>query len=265
MQVQKLSKNEVLMVNIGSLSTGGRVLAVKADLAKIVLTQPVCTEIGEKIALSRRVEKHWRYVLITCVTYVTSVQTKFVCHAPFLESFGVRLASHAEDVPWLVTRSFPRGERVTSLRTSAWEAAWEARARPGLAQVTNLKLYLRVAWNVMITWRRAVSYKLAIIAAWWWLSLFWFQSPLKKFQGNWDPPRRVQGCWRPNKLWSETKMLQQENFVVFSYKFLVIRQTKVAVVFVQRMENPSWECYRMIPVSPHGEFAHTEFVHLNSF
>ena len=36
--------------------------AVKADLAKIALTQPVCTEVGEKIALSRRVEKHWRYV-----------------------------------------------------------------------------------------------------------------------------------------------------------------------------------------------------------
>ena len=59
-QVQKLSKNEILMVNIGSLSTGGRVLAVKADLAKIGLTNPVCTEIGEKIALSRRVERHWR-------------------------------------------------------------------------------------------------------------------------------------------------------------------------------------------------------------
>lgn len=51
------------MVNIGSLSTGGRVLAVKVDLAKIVLTTPVCTEIGEKIALSRRVEKHWRYTI----------------------------------------------------------------------------------------------------------------------------------------------------------------------------------------------------------
>lgn len=50
------------MVNIGSLSSGGRVLAVKADLAKIGLTSPVCTEVGEKIALSRRVEKHWRYV-----------------------------------------------------------------------------------------------------------------------------------------------------------------------------------------------------------
>ncbi|XP_013407157.1 eukaryotic translation initiation factor 2 subunit 3, Y-linked [Lingula anatina] len=61
-KVQKLSKNEVLMVNIGSLSSGGRVLAVKADLAKIGLFNPVCTEIGEKIALSRRVDKHWRLI-----------------------------------------------------------------------------------------------------------------------------------------------------------------------------------------------------------
>ncbi|CAL1543062.1 unnamed protein product [Lymnaea stagnalis] len=61
-KVQKLSKNEILMVNIGSLSTGGRVLAVRADLAKIGLTSPVCTEVGEKIALSRRVEKHWRLI-----------------------------------------------------------------------------------------------------------------------------------------------------------------------------------------------------------
>ena len=53
-KVQKLAKNEVLMVNIGSLSTGGRVIAVKADLAKIALTTPVCTEVLEKIALSRR-------------------------------------------------------------------------------------------------------------------------------------------------------------------------------------------------------------------
>lgn len=63
-KVQRLSKNEVLLLNIGSLSTGGRVLATKADLAKISLTTPVCTEIGEKISLSRRVEKHWRYVFL---------------------------------------------------------------------------------------------------------------------------------------------------------------------------------------------------------
>lgn len=61
-RVQKLGKGEILMVNIGSTSTGGRVLAVKADLAKIVLTQPVCTQENEKIALSRRVDKHWRLI-----------------------------------------------------------------------------------------------------------------------------------------------------------------------------------------------------------
>ncbi|KAM5331889.1 eukaryotic translation initiation factor 2 subunit 3, Y-linked-like [Glossophaga mutica] len=58
-KVQKLSKSEVLMVHIGSLSTGGRVCAVKAAFCKIVLTNPVCTEVGLKIFLSQRVEKHW--------------------------------------------------------------------------------------------------------------------------------------------------------------------------------------------------------------
>lgn len=61
-RVTKLSKGETLMVNIGSTSTGGRVIAVKHDLAKIVLISPVCTMEGEKIALSRRVEKHWRLI-----------------------------------------------------------------------------------------------------------------------------------------------------------------------------------------------------------
>jgi len=61
-KVQKLTKNEVLMINIGSLTTAGRVAAVKADMAKITLSSPVCTDTGEKIALSRRIEKHWRLI-----------------------------------------------------------------------------------------------------------------------------------------------------------------------------------------------------------
>lgn len=61
-KVQKLTKSEILMVNIGSTATGGKVIAVKGDLAKIALTQAVCTQVGEKIALSRRVEKHWRLI-----------------------------------------------------------------------------------------------------------------------------------------------------------------------------------------------------------
>jgi translation initiation factor 2 subunit 3 len=62
LRVDKLAKGEVLMVNIGSTSTGGRITAVKQDLAKVVLIQPVCTLEGEKLALSRRIEKHWRLI-----------------------------------------------------------------------------------------------------------------------------------------------------------------------------------------------------------
>lgn len=61
-KVAKLAKGEVLMLNIGSMSTGARVQAVKNDLAKLQLTAPVCTKTGEKVALSRRVEKHWRLI-----------------------------------------------------------------------------------------------------------------------------------------------------------------------------------------------------------
>ncbi|KAK0261657.1 eukaryotic translation initiation factor 2 subunit gamma [Friedmanniomyces endolithicus] len=61
-KVAKLAKNEVLMVNIGSTATGAKVIAVKADIAKLQLTSPACTEIKEKVALSRRIEKHWRLI-----------------------------------------------------------------------------------------------------------------------------------------------------------------------------------------------------------
>eukprot|EP00161_Ancyromonas_sigmoides_P020630 TRINITY_DN600_c1_g1_i1.p2 TRINITY_DN600_c1_g1~~TRINITY_DN600_c1_g1_i1.p2 ORF type:complete len:487 (-),score=257.54 TRINITY_DN600_c1_g1_i1:174-1520(-) len=61
-KVKKLAKSEVLLVNIGSTSTGARVAGVREDVAKLILTSPVCTSIDEKIALSRRVEKHWRLI-----------------------------------------------------------------------------------------------------------------------------------------------------------------------------------------------------------
>lgn len=61
-KVEKLSKGEILMVNIGSTTAGARVTNIRADMAKVVLTTPACTEIGEKIALSRRIDKHWRLI-----------------------------------------------------------------------------------------------------------------------------------------------------------------------------------------------------------
>ena len=71
-KVQKIAKDEILMVNIGSTSCGAQVKKrTKKDFgdgkgevscAKIKLLSPVCTTVGEKIALSRRVEKHWRLI-----------------------------------------------------------------------------------------------------------------------------------------------------------------------------------------------------------
>ncbi|XP_049848764.1 uncharacterized protein LOC126316712 [Schistocerca gregaria] len=61
-KIAKMTADEVLLVNIGSTSTGGRILAVNNDLAKISLVQPVCTKIGESITLSRRISKHWRLI-----------------------------------------------------------------------------------------------------------------------------------------------------------------------------------------------------------
>ena len=61
-KIKKLIKGEILMVNIGSTSTGARIVSVKSDLAKMVLIAPVCTSEGEKLALSRRVDKHWRLI-----------------------------------------------------------------------------------------------------------------------------------------------------------------------------------------------------------
>lgn len=66
-KVTKLAKGEQLMVNIGSTSSGGKVSKVLEGtsgetVARIALAQPVCTMEGEKIALSRRVDKHWRLI-----------------------------------------------------------------------------------------------------------------------------------------------------------------------------------------------------------
>jgi translation initiation factor 2 subunit 3 len=62
-KVQKLKKAEIIMVNVGSTAAGGRIMAIKEnDKAKITLTTPVCTQENDKVALSRRIEKHWRLI-----------------------------------------------------------------------------------------------------------------------------------------------------------------------------------------------------------
>jgi len=63
-KVTKIKTGEIIMVNVGSLAVGGRILKIHENdnLAKIALPNPVCAEEGDKIALSRRIEKHWRLI-----------------------------------------------------------------------------------------------------------------------------------------------------------------------------------------------------------
>lgn len=62
-KVTKLKKGEIIMVNVGSTAAGGRILGIKEnDLAKVILTNPVCAQENDKVALSRRIDKHWRLI-----------------------------------------------------------------------------------------------------------------------------------------------------------------------------------------------------------
>ncbi|XP_059647935.1 eukaryotic translation initiation factor 2 subunit gamma-like [Cornus florida] len=61
-RVSELVKGEVLMVNIGSISTGAHVISIKNNVAKLRLIKPACAEPEAKVALSRRIEKHWRLI-----------------------------------------------------------------------------------------------------------------------------------------------------------------------------------------------------------
>ncbi|KAJ2507440.1 eukaryotic translation initiation factor 2 subunit gamma [Coemansia sp. RSA 1836] len=61
-KVSKLEKNEVLMVNIGSTAVGARILAVKDKKAKLILKDPACADEGDNVALSRRIDSHWRLI-----------------------------------------------------------------------------------------------------------------------------------------------------------------------------------------------------------
>ncbi|KAJ3424826.1 eukaryotic translation initiation factor 2 subunit 3 family member [Anaeramoeba flamelloides] len=61
-EVENLKRGEKLMVNVGSTSTAGSIISVKNDLAKIGLDTLVCTMVGERVAINRRIKKHWRLI-----------------------------------------------------------------------------------------------------------------------------------------------------------------------------------------------------------
>lgn len=60
----KISKHELLRLNIGSLTVDAKVLALKADLLKLELIKPACIINKSRISLSRKINKNsgWRLI-----------------------------------------------------------------------------------------------------------------------------------------------------------------------------------------------------------
>ncbi|EPZ32670.1 translation initiation factor eIF2 gamma subunit [Rozella allomycis CSF55] len=66
-RVKDLDRNENLLCNIGSTATGGCVEQVirggrQGSRARILLQVPACATLGDKVALSRRIDNHWRLI-----------------------------------------------------------------------------------------------------------------------------------------------------------------------------------------------------------
>lgn len=60
--VTEIRTQEILLVNVGSTAVGARVTAVDGGEISFELKNPVCSEIGEKIAISRKIDKSWRLI-----------------------------------------------------------------------------------------------------------------------------------------------------------------------------------------------------------
>ncbi|KAM0680545.1 eukaryotic translation initiation factor 2 subunit gamma [Glugoides intestinalis] len=59
---EDLKENEAVMLNIGSTSTGSRIIGLKDNKAVFELLKPCCCEYGERIAISRKVKNNWRLI-----------------------------------------------------------------------------------------------------------------------------------------------------------------------------------------------------------
>ena len=52
----------MLLINIGSTSLGGKVLTISSDKVRIQFMNPVCANEGEKIAMSRKIDRNFRLI-----------------------------------------------------------------------------------------------------------------------------------------------------------------------------------------------------------
>ena len=58
----ELKTKEPLMITVGTRTTVGIPITVRENIVDINLTIPVCAPVGQRIALSRRVDGKWHLI-----------------------------------------------------------------------------------------------------------------------------------------------------------------------------------------------------------
>ncbi len=61
-KVEKIKMNEPLMLAVGTAITLGVVTSARDDVVEVKLKRPVCAEVGDRVAISRRVGTRWRLI-----------------------------------------------------------------------------------------------------------------------------------------------------------------------------------------------------------
>jgi len=62
MVVENIKTNEPLMLSIGTATTVGLVTSARGDQSEVALKIPVCAEIGQRVAVSRKIANKWRLI-----------------------------------------------------------------------------------------------------------------------------------------------------------------------------------------------------------
>jgi translation initiation factor 2 subunit 3 len=62
LKVEAIKTREPLMLNIGTATTVGVVTSARERDCEVSLKLPVCTEPGQRVAISRRIGARWRLI-----------------------------------------------------------------------------------------------------------------------------------------------------------------------------------------------------------
>ena len=62
LMVENIKTNEPLMLSIGTATTVGIVTSARGNESEVVLKIPVCADVGQRVAISRRISGKWRLI-----------------------------------------------------------------------------------------------------------------------------------------------------------------------------------------------------------